>query len=58
MCRSEAEQRLHISLAEHLANDNPLLKEGVYDHDELKNLFHTLMILGPSFEFYFVDPTG
>ncbi len=58
MSRSEAEQRLHISLAEHLANDNPLLKEGVYDHDALKNLFHTLMILGPSFEFYFVDPTG
>ena len=58
MSRSEAEQRLHISLAEHLANDNPLLKEGVYDQDALKNLFHSLMILGPSFEFYFVDPTG
>jgi signal transduction histidine kinase len=58
MSRSEAEQRLHIELAEHLAHDNPLLKEGVYDHDALKNLFHTLMILGPSFEFYFVDPEG
>lgn len=58
LSRSEAEQRLHISLAEHLANDNPLLKQGVYDYQALKNLFHTLMILGPSFEFYFVDPKG
>lgn len=58
LSRNEAEQRLHISLAEHLANDNPLLKEGVYDYNALKNLFHTLMILGPSFEFYFVDPAG
>lgn len=58
LSRNEAEQRLHISLAEHLAADNPLLKEGVYDHKALKNLFHTLMILGPSFEFYFIDTKG
>jgi signal transduction histidine kinase len=58
LSRNEAEQRLHISLAEHLAGDNPLLKEGIYDHDSLKNLFHSLMILGPSFEFYFISPAG
>ena len=58
LSRNEAEQRLHISLAEHLAADNPLLKEGVYDHAALKNLFHTLMILGPSFEFYFINTQG
>lgn len=58
LSRNEAEQRLHISLAEHLANDNPQLKEGGYDHDALQNMFHTLMILGPSFEFYFIDPQG
>ena len=56
--RHEAEQRLHLKLAEHLGHDNPLLKEGIYDHSALKNLFHSLMILGPSFEFYFVDPGG
>jgi len=56
--RHEAEQRLHLQLAEHLGNDNPLLKEGVYDYRELKNLFHSLMILGPSFEFYFIAPSG
>ncbi|MFT4928230.1 MAG: signal transduction histidine kinase [Phenylobacterium sp.] len=58
LSRNEAEQRLHISLADHLVGDNPLLKQGVYDHNALKNLFHTLMILGPSFEFYFVDTQG
>jgi signal transduction histidine kinase len=56
--RHEAEQRLHLSLADHLGHDNPLLKEGVYDQNALKNLFHSLMILGPSFEFYFVAPSG
>lgn len=54
----ESEQRLHLGLAEHLVHDNPLLAQGVYDYDGLKNLFHTLMMLGPSFEFYYVDPNG
>ena len=58
LSRSEAEQRLHISLAKHMAQDNPLLKEGGYDHDALQNMFHTLMILGPNFEFYFIEPNG
>ncbi len=58
LSRSEAEQRLHISLAEHLAQDNPQLKEGAYDHAALQNMFHTLMVLGPSFEFYFINPQG
>lgn len=56
--KSEAEQKLHLGLAEHLLHDNPLLQRGKYDHDTLENLFHTLMILGPNFEFYFVDPVG
>ncbi|MBA6391819.1 HAMP domain-containing histidine kinase [Colwellia sp. BRX10-3] len=56
--RYESEQHLHLSLAASLARDNPLLQEGAYDHQALKNLFHTLMVLGPAFEFYFVDPNG
>ncbi|MCC2617210.1 HAMP domain-containing histidine kinase [Aestuariibacter halophilus] len=54
----EAQQRLHVSLAAHLVDDNPLLKDGVYHYEALKNLFHTLMILGPGFEFYFLSPQG
>ncbi|NTS78410.1 HAMP domain-containing histidine kinase [Catenovulum sp. SM1970] len=56
--KAESEQRLHLALAEHLAQDNPLLAKGVYDYSALKNLFHTLMLLGPSFEFYYLDPAG
>ena len=53
--RYESEQNLHLSLAASLARDNPLLQQGVYDHHALKNLFHTLMVMGPAFEFYFVE---
>ncbi|MGJ8692592.1 MAG: HAMP domain-containing sensor histidine kinase [Thalassotalea sp.] len=56
--RQETAQRLHLSLAANLARDNPLLQQGIYDHSALENLFHTLMVLGPAFEFYFVDPKG
>ena len=54
----QAEQKLHLQLAEHLANDNPLLQDGVYDKAALENLFHTLMLLGPAFEFYYLDERG
>ncbi len=54
----QAEQKLHLQLADHLAHDNPLLQDGVYDKAALENLFHTLMLLGPAFEFYFLDPAG
>lgn len=56
--KHQAEQELHLDLAEHLAQDNPLLQDGVYDKPALENLFHTLMLLGPSFEFYFLDAEG
>lgn len=56
--RYHAEQQLHVELAQHLADDNPLLKDGVYDKKALENLFHTLMLLGPAFEFYYLDPKG
>lgn len=56
--KQEAEQKLHLDLAKHLVGDNPLLQEGVYDYKALENLFHTLMILGPNFEFYYLDAQG
>jgi signal transduction histidine kinase len=54
----QAEQTLHVQLAEYLVNENPLLQEGVTDYNALANLFHSQMLLGPSFEFYFLDPNG
>ncbi|TMN71808.1 two-component sensor histidine kinase [Pseudoalteromonas sp. S1727] len=56
--KHHGEQNLHLQLAEHLVQDNPLLQQGIYDYQALENLFHTLMLLGPAFEFYFVDPQG
>jgi signal transduction histidine kinase len=56
--KQEAQQTLHLHLAEHLVGDNPLLKQGVHDHGALKNLFHTLMIMGPNFEFYYLNTQG
>lgn len=56
--RFEAEQLLHKDLAKHLVADNPLLNEGVYNHNALENLFHMLMLLGPGFEFYYVGADG
>lgn len=56
--RFESQQRLHLSLAPSLVRDNPELQQGLYDYSALKNLFHTLMVLGPSFEFYLLDPEG
>lgn len=58
LTQQEAQQQLHIGLADHLVHDNPLLAQGVYDYAALQNLFHTLMILGPNFEFYYLDPKG
>ncbi len=53
--RDKAEQELHRELAEHLVNDNPLLSTGNHDKKALENLFHSMMILGPNFEFYVLD---
>lgn len=56
--QKHTEQALHVNLAQHLVTDNPLLSQGVTNYSSLENLFHTQMVLGPSFEFYFIDPSG
>ena len=56
--RNEVEQKLHTDLAAHIVHDNQLLKNGEIDQGALKKAFHTMMVLGPSFEFYILDPGG
>lgn len=56
--QNEVEQKLHYQLAEHVVHDNELLKNGEIDNVALKNAFHSMMILGPSFEFYILGPQG
>ena len=56
--QSEIEQKLHLNLAKQLVYDNQQLQSGHIDQGALKDTFHTMMILGPSFEFYHLDPEG
>ena len=54
----EVEQKLHLDLARHIVDDHQLFKNDVIDPRALKDAFHNMMILGPSFEFYVIDPAG
>lgn len=58
LTRSEAQQRLHIGLAEHLVKANPILSDEKLDASAVNQLFDDLMMLGPSFEFYYLDSAG
>lgn len=56
--QNEIEQKLHKQLAQHMVKDHQLLKDGVLDHQALKSAFHSMMVLGPAFEFYVLDLDG
>ncbi|WP_394209423.1 sensor histidine kinase [Enterovibrio calviensis] len=53
-----AQQTLHSELAVHMRDDNPLMVGDDYSTEALSSIFHTLMLLGPDFEIYFLDPEG
>ncbi len=52
------QQILHRDLAVHMRDDNPLMVGDDYSTEALSSIFHTLMLLGPDFEIYFLDPQG
>ncbi|MCG7586306.1 sensor histidine kinase, partial [Photobacterium sp. OFAV2-7] len=52
------QQTLHRELAAHMRDDNPLMHGTDYNPKALKSIFHTLMLLGPDFEIYFLDQQG
>ncbi|WP_250656251.1 sensor histidine kinase [Alkalimarinus coralli] len=56
--QNEVEQKLHLELAAHVVGDDSLLKDGEIDQQALEHAFHSMMILGPSFEFYVLTPKG
>ena len=56
--QNEVEQKLHKQLALHMVKDHQLLKDGELDHKALKSAFHSMMVLGPAFEFYVLDFDG
>ncbi|NLS11795.1 HAMP domain-containing histidine kinase [Vibrio sp. SM6] len=51
-------QSLHRDLAQHMRDDNPLMLGTDYNPVALKSIFHTLMLMGPDFEIYFLDRSG
>ncbi|PMH40856.1 hypothetical protein BCU68_15920 [Vibrio sp. 10N.286.49.B3] len=51
-------QRLHQHLAAHMRDDHPLMIGTDYNPVALKSIFHTLMLIGPDFELYFLDSQG
>ncbi|MGF1768354.1 HAMP domain-containing histidine kinase [Enterovibrio makurazakiensis] len=53
-----SQQELHRDLALHMRDDNPLMVGDDYSTEALSSIFHTLMLLGPDFEIYFLDPKG
>ncbi len=57
--QQEVSQVMHRDLAKHVIKDYLLFDEqGQPDLKEIKKTFHDLMILGPNFEFYLIDPHG
>lgn len=52
------QQSLHRDLATRMIQENSLLKSGRIDQAALANTFHTLMLLGPAYEIYTLDPEG
>ncbi|MEI8611626.1 HAMP domain-containing sensor histidine kinase [Enterovibrio sp. Hal110] len=54
----KTQQSLHRDLARHMRDDNPLMVGDDYSPAALSSIFHTLMLLGPDFEIYFLDPEG
>ncbi|WP_025820718.1 sensor histidine kinase [Shewanella marina] len=54
----QVQQALHRELAAHMAHLNPLLSQGITSNKALKEAFHDLMLLGPSFEIYTLDLDG
>lgn len=54
----EVNQKLNREVAEHIVAEAPLLDRGAVNKDQLKHLFHTLMVVNPSLELYLIDPQG
>ena len=58
MYQQEVAQRLNRDLATYIVNEHVLFRGNEVNQDELKDLFHTLMIINPSLELYLVGPDG
>jgi hypothetical protein len=58
MYQQEVAQRLNYDLASHIVHEHILLQDGKVNRDGLEALFHDLMIINPSLEFYLLAADG
>ncbi len=56
--QNEASQRLHLTLAENIVKDLGITSHGEFDTEMIKEVFHRMMILGPTIELYVLDKDG
>jgi signal transduction histidine kinase len=56
--QNEASQRLHLTLAENIVKDLGITSHGEFDTEMIKEVFHRMMILGPTIELYVLDKEG
>lgn len=54
----EVNQKLNREVAGRIVAETPLLDRGTVNTEQLKQLFHTLMVVNPSLELYLVDREG
>lgn len=55
---ARVEQTLHQNLAQQIIHYSPELKQGLISKEALTSAFHSLMLLGPSYEIYITDNQG
>lgn len=55
---NEVSQKLHADLAKKIIEEKIKITDETIDIDALKMTFMNLMVLGPAFEFYLLDPDG
>jgi signal transduction histidine kinase len=56
--RQQAEQKLHLDLAQQIIAKKTIIQNGVIDRQAVVDAMNTLGVLGPSFDFYLLAPDG
>ena len=58
MYQHEAKQKLNKTLAQNIASEQELLRNGIVNKKALKDLFHMLMVINPYIEIYLLNTDG
>ncbi len=58
MYQQEVNQKLNVNLARQIVKERVLMAEGRVREDDLKDIFHMLMVINPGIEIYLLDTQG